>query len=128
MLNPALTQQKKTWGYPQGLACSVTLLHQAKVETCFEPWARAPQVEGAVAQRAERGSLQVASAFGHVNTLRTMLLGCGPSSSEPVLPSSLANAVRVNVCVHVCICVCMCVFVCARACISMRAQAYVYFC
>eukprot|EP00983_Pelagomonas_calceolata_P076698 1153532-Pelagomonas_calceolata.AAC.8 len=52
-----------------------------------------PQVEGAVAQRAERGSLQVASAFGHVNTLRAMLLSCGPSGLEPVLPHALANSV-----------------------------------
>jgi hypothetical protein len=50
------------------------------------------QVEGAVAQRAERGNLQLASVFGHINMLRAELLGCEPSGM-PVLPHCLANTV-----------------------------------
>lgn len=52
------------------------------------------QVETAVAQRAERGNLQLASVFGHVNTLRALLLGCDPSGAQAMLPHALANTVR----------------------------------
>lgn len=61
------------------------------------------QVETAVAQRAERGNLQLAGVFGYVNTLRATLLGCDPVGGEAVLPQELANKVC---CVYVwCVCV-----------------------
>lgn len=51
------------------------------------------QVETAVAQRAERGNLQLASVFGHINMLRALLLGCDPSGAQALLPHAVANTV-----------------------------------